>query len=360
MPTLGDSRVTSGERVRVGVRASVQWLLKRLTMLLAVSAALALSGCGRLNFQRVPRTDAGTDASGDAAADARSSDGGRDAQTTSDASTDASTDATAEAGTDASTDATAEAGTDAAMDAAFDAGFDAGPPRDLDYCTEVPPLRGPVTIDGVLEPGLLLRALDPVGWTSGQSIPTGESSSYAVAWQPDGLYFYVAVTDSSRIPAAIDDAVWIGDGVELYADADGVFSAPPAYDNPGTTQLVAAAPGDDTTSVARGERYRDMGSLNAWTSSTYRAFPTPTGYVVEALVQAADLDLQTLQLSTGARVGVNLSVNVSVELAAFEPDGGAVFPRLGQYFLRTSAEPHVCGGAPFCQPLAFCTPLLID
>lgn len=292
----------------------------------------------------------------DARSDAPPADATVDAQPPMDASADASNDATI----DASTDATVDANSDATMDASSDAGFDAGPPRDLDYCNELPALRRAPIIDGVLEPGLLLRTLDPVGWTAADSVPAGESSSYAVAWQPDGLYFYVAVTDNSRVPAAIDDAVWIGDGVELYADADGVFSAPPAYDNPGTAQLVAAAPENGSTSVARGERYRDMGLLGAWTSSTYQAFPTPTGYVVEALVQAADLDLQDLQLTTGAHVGVNLSVNVSIESAAFEPDGGPVFARLGQYFLRTSVEPHVCGGAPFCQSLAFCTPLLID
>jgi len=315
-------------------------------MLLLVCAALALSGCGRVKFQRVPPTDAGMDASGDAATDAArdapSADAGRDARTP-------------DSGADASTDATVEAGADAEVDA----GFDAGPPRDLDYCNEVPPLRRTAIIDGVLEPGLLLRALTPVGWTGAGSVPTGESSSYAVAWQPDGLYLFVRVVDPSRLPAPPSQPTWSGDGVELYVDADGAIENAPTYDA-NTIQICASAPSDDTTPVSRVQGFRNTAEVAPWSSNNFGAFPTSDGYVVEALVQAHDVMIPALTLASGARVGFDLSVNVSTPAFAADEDAGSQQTRIGQYFLRISDQLATCNGAPFCQPLAFCTPLLID
>lgn len=291
--------------------------------------------------------DASGDAATDAARDAPSNDAGRDATTTPDSAV------------DASADAAVDAATDAEIDASFDAGFDAGPPRDLDYCNEVPPLRRAVTIDGALEPGLLLRAIDPVGWNGGGSVPTGESSSYAVAWQPDGLYLFVRVVDPSRLPAPPSQPTWSGDGVELYVDVDGTIENAPTYDA-NTIQVCASAPSDGATPVARVQGFRNAVEVAPWTTNNFGAFPTSDGYVVEALVQATDVMIPALTLTSGARVGFDLAVNVSVPAFAADEDAGSQQTRIGQYFLRISDQLATCNGAPFCQPLAFCTPQLID
>jgi hypothetical protein len=282
-------------------------------------------------------------------------------------------DATAEAGVDARVDADdndanvgMDAGVDAAVDAGFDSGIDAGvdsgpPPRDVDYCLELPPLLGAVTFDGLVEPGLLPRTITPIGWTGPDVAPIDQPSAYAVAWRGDALYFYIAVTDATRIPPAPTADTWIGDGPEIYVDSDGLFPDAPAYEATGTMQFTIAAPDDDVTPVMRAQRWRDAARNGTWTSSQFRTFPTSTGYVTEALIVAADLDLPDWTLTTGARVGINVGVNVSVDSVISDTDGGApIFPRLGQYFLRVSDQLDSCGGAPFCQPLAFCTPLLID
>lgn len=289
------------------------------------------------------------DASMDAAADARM-----------DATTDAQTDARAEAGSDAGTDASdrdATASADASTDATADS---ASPPRDLDYCMEIPRLvRAPV-IDGVLEPGLLPRAITPVGWTAATDpIPSSHASSYAIGWQPDGVYFYVRVIDAERLPAPPGDHTWMGDGVELFVDSDGLFPGAPAYDLD-AIQYCVAAPADDVTPVARAEGYRDAVLVGDWSAGNFKAFPTRDGYVIEAVIQASDIMLPSWTLSSGGRVGVDLSVDVSFDAVPPDTDAGDPFLRLGQYFLRVSDQPDTCVGAPFCQPLAFCTPLLLD
>jgi hypothetical protein len=274
---------------------------------------------------------------------------------------------------DGSMDASMEAGLDAALDAGdndasvpidagTDAGVDAGPPRrDLDYCLEIPPLLRSVVFDGLVEPGLLPRAITPIGWTGPGVAPVDQPSAYAVAWQGDALYFYIEVTDATRLPPPSTEDTWRGDGPEIYVDSDGLFPLAPAYDATGTMQITIAAPDDDVTPVTRAQRWRDAGPSGVWTSPHFRTFPTATGYATEALIVAADLDLPTWTLTTGARVGMDVGVNVSVDSVISDTDGGApIFRRLGQYFLHVSDQPDTCIGAPFCQPLAFCTPILID
>lgn len=319
---------------------------------IGVLLCLGLCACGRLQFEPTPpgpdaSADSGrTDASADAASDAA-----RDGQLDANVLADAETDAPNDAATDAAHDA-------AAADAETDAGVDAGPPRDLDFCAEIPRLRAAPTIDGIVEPGLRMRALTPVGWTAASPLPTDQPSSYAVAWHADGLYFIVKVVDPSRLPAFVSDPPWTGDGAEIYVDSDGVFANAPMYD-PDTLQLCTAAPSDDVTPIARAETYRDTALVGSWPDGSFNAFPTTDGYVLEAIVRASDLMLASWTPMLGGRVGFNLSINVSVpELP--DTDAGGFQPRLGQYFLQVSDQPHTCAGRPYCQPLSFCTPLLID
>jgi hypothetical protein len=236
------------------------------------------------------------------------------------------------------------------------------PPRDLDYCVEVPRMQRAMVLDGVLEPGLLARPIPQAGWTATTPVPSDQPSAYAIAWQPDGLYFYIEVTDAIRLPPSSTEPTWLGDGVEVYVDADALFPAAPVYDRPGAMQMTIAAPVDDVTPVARAERWSDAVAQGVWMSTQFNVFPRPGGYALEAFVVASDLDLTSWALSTGSRVGVNVGVNLSVDSIESDIDGGApIYRRLGQYFGRIDeSQPDNCGGRPFCQPLAFCTPLLID
>jgi hypothetical protein len=242
---------------------------------------------------------------------------------------------------------TADAGGDAATQACRPTG--AAP----DYCQQIPALPATPVIDGVLDCGLTLRALVPQGWTGPSTIPADASAEYAVAYRPDGLYFYVVVRDSTRIPPKLGDEAWRGDGVELYVDSDGVYAAAPAFDDPGTRQVEIAAPVDSQTPSRRAQLYVWQGARTDWTSSSFIAVPTADGYAVEALVTAPDLGIPSWTLSQGARVGMDLAVNVSDPTTGSYATGDGY--RLGQYFLNvtTGSNPP-----PFSNVSAFCAPTL--
>jgi hypothetical protein len=332
----------------------------------AVLAAVALTvACGRIGYEELaPNGDAGRpplpggmdgSSGGSANADAA----GEGEASFEDVSVDAPPDV-AEVDTAPGGDAADESpdvGADAAPDAA-----EVGPPACSvaasaisDYCAAVPYLPEPPVIDGTVDCGLPLLALTPVGW-SGPGTPDA-TATYAVAWRPDGLYFFVDVTDPSLVPAESTELTWQGDAVELYMDSDGVYAAPPAYDNPGTRQFTVAAPPTAQSSVARAQIWY-TGSVNGadWTSTQFRAFGTPTGYVVEAFVTGPDLGLSTLSLAAGGQVGMDLSIDVSYPTDQ-GPDAGGPGNRIGQYYLHVAA-PDAGGGIPPFDPRAFCVPAL--
>jgi hypothetical protein len=292
-----------------------------------------------------------------------------------DATLDASADASGDAHVVPEPDATLDGGpppadtgvqesavADASFDASLeDAAVDAGPATQVaDYCLEVPALPSDPVIDGALDGALNLITLVPQGWRSSDAalLPDHTTAEYAVAWRPEGLYVFVRVVDPNRLPAPADQPSWHGDGVELYVDADGVYSASNLYDSPGTIQIIAAAPSDPLTPAARATRYRDTADVGDWASPRFGTFPTPTGYVLEALVEADALDLATLAFSAGGQLGLDLGINVSV--LDSELDAGLALEtfRLGQYFLRVGGAQ--CDGSPYCTVEAFCTPTLID
>lgn len=220
-----------------------------------------------------------------------------------------------------------------------------------DWCTELPELARPAVIDGVLECPLELRPLSPEGWT-GPGTPDA-TAEYAVAWDSSGLYFFVAVHDPLVVPAAPADPLWEGDAVEIYVDSDGVYSAPPAFDDPGSRQFVVAA-SSGTTPSTRATYYTQGAVLGGnWTSTRFAAYPTSDGYAVEAVVVAADLGLTTWNPAANSTVGFDLAVDVSFPTATQTGNEGH---RLGQYFL------HLAPGtnrAPYTDVAGFCDPALV-
>jgi hypothetical protein len=245
---------------------------------------------------------------------------------------------------------------DSAADAEVDdAGTVDGSVELLEYCQELPALSQPPTIDGTLEPGLELVDFIPVDWTGPGPLPAGNSAVYAVAWRPDGIYFFVSVSDPNRLPPAPGERSFYGDGVELYVDDDGAYDNPSDYDAPGSIQYIMPAPVDGDTPSTRFEAFRDMDIQLGWVFTGFQVYPRAGGYVLEAFLQASDLGLPVWSLAAGDTVGFNLAHNVS-----FASDQGVPNNREGQYFVRIADAPDLDGcDHPYCNVLAFCTPVLL-
>lgn len=214
-------------------------------------------------------------------------------------------------------------------------------------CERIPALAADPTIDGQLEPGVPLYS-----WPEAHVMLT-------VAHRPQGLYFFAAVEDAQRDPAPAGALAYCGDGIELFVDDDGAIAAPPAYDLPGTMQLVVAAPADGVTPARRGERFVFPGTstestdLGAWSSTGFVAVPTAAGYAVEAFVSAGDLDLQAWTLDAGGKIGWDASLNIGGP----EPPGvDACTTRSQQIHFRLAAS-GACT-PPYCNASALCTPTL--
>jgi hypothetical protein len=346
---------------------------------------LGLSACVRFGYdeRRRPAADGGkhtlpdasdqTDAAGPPdASDPLDASGKRDAAGQSDAAgqTDAAvqldashpTDAGAQidAGSALDADTTADASAAPDADTTPDSGPNCAPNVTRDYCTQLPALAQPPQLDGVLDCGLGLIDLPASGWNSSGSLPSDNHARYAAAWRPDGLYFYVEVDDMLLLPALASDVdPWCGDGVELYADADGTYVAAPDYDDPGAMQLLAAAPSrDPSASLAVDARYHTRSDLRAgdWAATRHVMMLRDSGYALEAFVTAADLELSSWSLVSGAKVGLDIAINVSVTNAS-QNAGCGYF--LGQYYLRLSSSPCYSDGCrPYSNAAAFCTALL--
>lgn len=304
------------ERSALGVRAVSAHLRRAGVGVLAALAVLAL-GCGRLGFEIA--SDAGTDV-----------------------------------GVDAARDASGDAGNDAAVDARSDAGCQPS----ADPCVELHRLADAPTIDGVIEPCLVPAAITPVGWTGATPLPESLHARAAYAWRPDGIYFYVEVDDPDLHPAMAPDDPYCGDGIEVYVDDDGAFATAGAYDIPGTIQLVATAPSTPSGSSNYGGHWALGGPHGLWIPPRYAMVGRPGGYALETLVQARDLGLPTWSLTAGQQVGLDVSINVSTPDGSAGTSANSCGSRQGQFFLHVTAGPPSCGGAPFCDSRAFCTPAL--
>ena len=230
----------------------------------------------------------------------------------------------------------------------------------VDYCSSLPPLPAPPVIDGVLDCGPALVPAPPVDWIGPSPLPAfpaGNAAQVAVAWRPDGLYVFMDVTTPAAFPAELADPVFYGAGVELFVDDNAVYANPPSYDNPGTIQLVVAAPPDVSTTGRRAEGFRNAADAGAWASSQFGTYPTATGFVFEGFVVAADLGLATWALGPGDAVGLDLAVDVSYPTAAMTGPQGH---RVGQYFFHVTTAPGDAAafGMPYGDPRSFCAPTL--
>lgn len=340
----------------------------RALLLLAV-CALGLSGCLRFGYDKRPlaadgrRPDAASPDASDAFDAAMSFDASmtRDAAVSGDASRshDAAISFDAAMSSDATTvrDASSASDDDAGPDAALDAGPTCHPSAASDYCTQLPALAQPPQLDGRLDCGPALIDLPAAGWDSTGTLPSDNHARYAAAWRPDGLYVYVEVDDPLALPAVASDVdPWCGDGVELYVDSDGSYDSAPDYDDPGAIQLIATSPAADaSTALAVDARYhtRSQQRIADWTATRHIMVLRDGGYALEAFVAAEDLDLSSWPLVSGATVGLDIAINVSVTDASQKVGCGHA---LGQYYLRLSRLPCSSDSCrPYSNAAAFCT-----
>lgn len=219
-------------------------------------------------------------------------------------------------------------------------------------------MTGVPVIDGVLDLSpCALVDMAPEFWSGPAPLPPfppGNSTRIAVAWRPDGLYLFIDVTTPASFPAEAGTPDFFGAGVEVFLDDDGTYASAPTYDNPGTIQYVVTAPDGTDASTARAEGYRNAADQGPWTSARFGTFPTPTGFVFEAFVVAADLGLTTWALAAGGNIGLDLAVDVSFMTESMTGPQGH---RVGQYFFHVA--PTDAGiGSPFADPRSFCTPTL--
>jgi hypothetical protein len=188
------------------------------------------------------------------------------------------------------------------------------------------------------------------------SLPADASMRFAAAWFDGGLYVFAEITDPNRYPALGSDDVFMGDGIDLYVDHDGVFNAPGVYDDPGTRSLAVAAPVDAATSSTRAEIYMPFVYIGSWGGGECIAVPTAQGYRIEVMITAATLGLSSWSPSPSAPLAFDLGHNVSFPAGETSIEGR----RLGHYFVQAAdGADGDFEDYPFYNSGVFCSPTLV-
>jgi hypothetical protein len=118
---------------------------------------------------------------------------------------------------------------------------------------------------------------------------------------------------------------------------------------------MLGAPIEGQTEPVRGDVYLGGTREHDWDPTRYVGVPTATGYAVELLVAASDLDLTSWSLEAGGYVGFDLAHSVSHPVGVTGADGN----RMGQYFLRVADPPAgSINDYPWMSANVFCVPRL--
>jgi hypothetical protein len=227
------------------------------------------------------------------------------------------------------------------------------------YCEKIQMLPSDPVIDGQVDAGLPLQFVQPMAFRVHadnpdpyKTFPPGVTLDVAVAWRPNGLYFFFRIVDPDYNPAPDGQAEWGGDGAEIYVDHDAVFAPAGAYDDPGTNSFIFEGPPDDADVGGASGRYIPYTRVGDF-GGQWLSQKTVDGYVVEAFIAAADLGLADWSIGAGSSLAFDVGHNVSFPPGTTSPD----FNRLGQYFLR-AADPlaGVEADYPFFNSALFCVP----
>jgi Carbohydrate family 9 binding domain-like len=223
-------------------------------------------------------------------------------------------------------------------------------------CDALPRLDFDPVIDGFRDDDCaapLFASSDWV-WIAGvDGKDTTTTARFAAARVPSGVWFFVEVNDEDVLPAA-NAAVYEADAVEVYVDTDGEFTNK-HYDEPGTVQLVIAAPRTtDPSGSARVWRYIEMEDQGPHLMSSAGAFTTGNGYVIEMIVRPGDVGMPTPTFSND-KIGFNVAVDTCDADGLAEP----CTSRTGQLLFHCPTNgAGNCSAHPADQTGAFCTPSL--
>jgi hypothetical protein len=250
-----------------------------------------------------------------------------------------------------------------------DGGADAGhcPPTPpvADICKAFGPAPNAPVIDGTLDFGIPLWQMPQVlAQGPDTAVPAGVTTSLGVGWRPDGLYVYVEVTGLSSTRYPFPAGSWgpyCGDAIELFVDSTGSFPSAPAYNIPGTIQIIMAAPSTNGQTSNITYPYQQGGAVDAGPPQSgaprFIILATDVGYTAEAFVQAADLglgpDAGAWPLAAAGRVGFDVAIDVG------SANGGVPgCPRQVQFTIQLpdSMTPSCDLG---CDVSDFCTPTLL-
>jgi hypothetical protein len=188
-------------------------------------------------------------------------------------------------------------------------------------------------------------------WTDIDPLPPTYRVEARVAWHPEGLYLHATVIDDDVLPSA-QPAPWCGDALHVFVDDDGSFESPPAYDDPGTAQVIVRAP--DAMGMTDGSRWDPASERGPWPEDDYVATRTDSGWVVETFLRRTRLG-RVSAWSVGERLAWNVFVSVSGRPGDSEEDFLCGFGRKGDYgFFDDGAE------SPHSSTSAFCNVALVD
>jgi hypothetical protein len=223
-------------------------------------------------------------------------------------------------------------------------------------CEALPRLRAIPALDGRPDcegPGV---ELPRDRWIDANPLPASHRVDVRVAWHPDGLYVHATIADDDVIPSTVPSSPWCGDAVHLFVDEDGAFEATPAYDDPGTAQVIVRAP--DATGATEGTRWDPSAARGTWPAEDYVVARSTNGWTVEAFLRRERLG-RTSSWRAGERLAWNLFVSVSGGPEASREDPVCGDGRLGDYglFDRREGATRI---TPHASTTAFCEVALVE
>lgn len=226
----------------------------------------------------------------------------------------------------------------------------ANPCEALPLLNVLPVLDGRPDCDG---PGVVLPR---DRWIDVNPLPPAHRVEVRAAWHPDGLYVHTTITDDDVVPSTLPSGPWCGDAIHVFVDEDGVFDAAPAYDDPGTAQLIVRAP--DAAGATEGSRWEPSSGRGAWPAEDYVVERTPTGWIVETFLRRERLGSAS-SWRAGDRIAWNVFVSVSGSPDASRDDPFCGDGRLGDYGLFDRREGDT-RFTPHASVSAFCEVTLSD
>jgi hypothetical protein len=274
-------------------------------------------------------------------------------------------------------------GTCAAPEDAGDSGPESGPPTEsgasFAFCTAIPRLTRPPTVDGQPDEFPSGLAHYSTGMAGGlTTVQAGKHLAQDVdvgaGWSDGGvlLFFHVdyQTGDSVIVPGA-QDPLYYGDGVEVFLKGNGLLSG--SYDgvteDPGALQFIVVPKTDQIPE--RGQIYANAGLYDGGSIDTndYTAFVVqdPDGGVGYNVEMAIPWSLIVVDGGTWPSADASIGFDFAVDYHTRPADAAPSVDYQGALSDNTSNDgglPPACGQSvgsldtPSCDDLTWCRPTL--